>query len=443
MSKAANRSASDAALYRKITIRIVPLLFLGYMAAYMDRMNVGFAKLQMMDALEFSDTAFGVGAGILFVGYCLFEVPSNLLMARIGARKTFVRIMVLWGVTSAATAFVRTPGQFYVVRFLLGVFEAGFFPGVILYLSYWFPASRRGGVITLFSSATALTASISGPVNGATMKYLHHVGGLDGWQWVYLTQGLPAVILGVIVWKVLKDGPTPGGWLSDEECCRIAENLRQGPAQARTLAVADELRQVVRMPVVWMLALASFLTLGACYAWAFWLPTMVRSLGVSDLVQIGTVTSMGGLTGAVGAIVVGRYSDRGMNRHWYFLALTALGAAAQVGFVLAGGRFIPSVAAIVTIGFSLSASWPLLAVVTTDHLPKQIAPSGIALISSIGILGGAVFPAVFGYLKVHTGETIWGNYLIAAMLLLASQILLLSRRLVSRQPAVASALIRD
>lgn len=442
MSQTPDVPASDDALYRKLTARIVPLLFLGYMAACMDRMNVGFAKLQMMDALGFSDTAFGVGAGILFVGYCLFEVPSNLLMARIGARKTFVRIMVLWGVTSAATAFVRTPGQFYVVRFLLGVFEAGFFPGVILYLSYWFPASRRGRVITLFSSAAALTTAISGPLSGVTMKYLHHVGGLEGWQWVYLTQGLPAVILGAIVWKVLKDGPTPGGWLSDEECHRVAENLRQGSAQARTLAVADELRLVARMPAVWMLALATFLTLGSSYAWAFWLPTVVRNLGISDFVQIGTVTAVASLTGAVGAIVVGRCSDRSMNRHWYFLALTAIGAAGQVGFVLADGRFIPSVGAIVAVGFGLSASWPLLAVVTTDYLPRQIAPVGIAFISSVGILGGAVFPAVFGYLKTHTGETIWGNYLIAAMLLLAGQILLLSR-IAMRQRPTASALIRE
>ncbi|WP_116522935.1 MFS transporter [Achromobacter insuavis] len=436
MSRTVNRSTSDDALYRKITIRIVPLLFLGYMAAYMDRMNVGFAKLQMMDALGFNDIAFGIGAGILFVGYCLLEVPSNLLMARIGARKTFVRIMVPWGLTAAATAFVRTPGQFYALRFLLGVFEAGFFPGVILYLSYWFPASRRGGVITLFSSATALTAAISGPVSGATMKYLHQIGGLQGWQWVYLTQGLPAVILGAIVWRVLKDGPTPGGWLSREECHRIAENLRQGTAPEHRLAVVEELRQVVRMPAVWMLALVTFLTLGACYAWAFWLPTVVRNLGISDMMQIGAITSAASLAGAVGAIVVGRRSDRSMNRHWYFLATTAIGALGQMGFVLADGRFTPSVAAIVTIGCGLSASWPLLAVVTTDYLPKQIAPSGIAFISSIGILGGAVFPAVFGYLKAHTGETIWGNYLIAAMLLLASQILLLLR-LTIRRPAVA------
>lgn len=442
MSKTANRSTSDDALYRKITTRIVPLLYLGYMAACMDRMNVGFAKLQMMDALGFNDVAFGIGAGILFVGYCLMEVPSNLLMARIGARKTFVRIMVLWGLTASATAFVRTPEQFYAVRFLLGVFEAGFFPGVILYLSYWFPASRRGGVITLFSSASALTAAISGPVSGATMKYLHQVGGLEGWQWVYLTQGLPAVILGAIVWRVLKDGPTAGGWLNDEECQRIAEHLRQEAGPAHSLSVADELKQVIRLPAVWMLALATFLTLGACYAWAFWLPTVVRNLGISDLVQIGTITSIASLIGALGAIVVGRRSDRGMNRHRYFLATTAIGALGQVAFVLADGRFVPSVAAIVAIGCGLSASWPLLAVVTTDYLPKQLAPSGIAFISSIGILGGAVFPAVFGYLKAHTGTTVGGNYLIAAMLLLASQILLLSRR-TRRRPPAASALTQE
>ncbi|WP_116522934.1 MFS transporter [Achromobacter insuavis] len=399
MSRTEDISTSDDALYRKITVRLVPLLFLGYMAASMDRMNVGFAKLQMMDALGFSDTAFGVGAGILLVGYGLLEVPSNLLMARIGARKTFVRIMVLWGLTAAATAFVRTPGQFYAVRFLLGVFEAGFFPGVILYLSYWFPASRRGTVITLFTSATSLSAAISGPLNGATMKYLDQVGGLGGWQWVYVTQGLPAVILGAIVWRVLKDGPTPGGWLNDEECRRINENLRQGPAAAQKPTVLEELRQMIRMPAVWMLALATFLIFGAYYAWAFWLPTIVRNLGVSDLVLIGTITSAASIAGAVAAIVTGRRSDHGMNRHWYFLLLAVIGAMGQVGFVLAAGRFVPSIMAIMAIGIGLSGTWPLLVVVATDYLPKQLAPSGIAFISAIGVLGGAVFPAVFGYLR--------------------------------------------
>ncbi|WP_238889738.1 MFS transporter [Achromobacter insuavis] len=441
MSRTEDISTSDDALYRKITVRLVPLLFLGYMAASMDRMNVGFAKLQMMDTLGFSDTAFGIGAGIMFVGYGLLEVPSNLLMARIGARKTFVRIMVLWGLTAAATAFVRTPGQFYAVRFLLGMFEAGFFPGVILYLSYWFPASRRGTVITLLSSAAALTNVISGPLSGATMKYLHQVGGLEGWQWVYVTQGLPAVILGAIVWRVLKDGPTPGGWLNDEECRRINENLRQGDAPAHTPSVREELGHVLRMPVLWMLALAYFLTLGANYAWGFWLPTIVRSLGVSDLVVIGLITSIASAVGAMAAIVTGRRSDRSMNRHWYFLALAVTGTVGQVGFVLAAGRFVPSIMAIIAIGISLSATWPLVMVMATDYLPKQLAPSGIAFISSIGILGGAVFPPVFGYLKAQTGGTMWGSYMIAALLLLASQILFLSRMTI-RRPTAANALIQ-
>lgn len=439
MSKTTDPSACDDALYRKVTLRIVPLLFLGYMAACMDRMNVGFAKLQMMDTLGFSDTAFGIGAGIMFVGYCLLEVPSNLLMARIGARKTFVRIMVLWGLTAAATAFVRTPVQFYVVRFFLGVFEAGFFPGVVLYLSYWFPASRRGGAITLFSSAAAVTGVISGPLSGATMKYLHQLGGLEGWQWVYLTQGLPAIILGMVVWAVLKNGPTPGGWLNEQECLRLAENLRQCRSTEHKLTVREELMQVVRMPAIWLLAMATFLELGAVYAWGFWLPTLIRNLGVTNLVSIGAIASVASVVGAVGAIVAGRRSDRCMNRHWYFLALTFIGAAGQMSFVLAGGRFVPSMMAIVATGLSLSAGWPLLAVVATDYLPRQIAPAGIAFISSIGILGGAVFPAVFGYLKSRTGSTISGHYLIAGMLLLSSLILLLSR-LAIRRPDGSTAL---
>lgn len=207
----------DDPLYKRIAWRIVPVLMIAYVVAYIDRVNVGFAKLQMAGALGFSDAIFGLGAGLMFVGYCLFEIPSNLLLKKMGVRKTFLRIMLLWGLTTVAVMFVKTPTQFYVARFFLGVFEAGLFPGAILYFTYWFPEERRGRIIGLFMSGGLIGNVLAGPISGATMKYLDGVGGLGGWQWLYLTQGLPAVILGFVAYWWLCDTPREAHWLNAEE----------------------------------------------------------------------------------------------------------------------------------------------------------------------------------------------------------------------------------
>lgn len=424
MSQAISSPASDDALYRKLTLRIVPLLFVCYMVAYLDRINVSFAKLQMKDARGFSDTMFGLGASVMFVGYCLFEVPSNMLMARIGARKTFLRIMVLWGLTTSATTFVQTPMQFYVLRFLLGVFEAGFYPGVILYFSYWFPVSRRGRVVALFSSAASFTGILAGPLNGATMKYLHHVGGLEGWQWLYLTQGLPAIVMGVMVFLMLKDGPTPGRWLSENECLRIQQNLDIDRSSRGEHTMLDELKQVLRTPIAWALALTTFLHLGAIYAWGFWVPTFIKNLGVTDLLLIGTFTSVSSLVCAVGAILIGRHSDLRRDRKWHFLALNTLSALGLLAVIFIHGQLAPSLIAIVVIGLGMAGSWPLLVVLSTECLPPRIAAAGIAFVSTVGVLGGAVFPAMFGYLTTRTGSMDAGVYLVAALLLVSSLLLI-------------------
>ena len=201
-----NADATES-LYSKVSWRIMPLLLISYMVAYLDRINIGYAQLQMKQTLAFGDAVYGLGAGIFFLGYFLFEVPSNLLLEKIGARKTLLRIMVLWGLTAAAMMFVTTPLQFYVARFLLGVFEAGFFPGIILYFTYWYPSVRRGQVIAIFMSATTIVSVIAGPLCGGTLKYFNGVSGLAGWQWLFLVQGLPAIVLGVVIYLLLEDKP--------------------------------------------------------------------------------------------------------------------------------------------------------------------------------------------------------------------------------------------
>ena len=219
-------------VYSKVSRRIIPLLLIAYMIAFLDRINIGYAQLQMKQTLAFGDAVYGFGAGIFFLGYFLFEVPSNLLLERIGARKTLLRIMVLWGLTAAAMAFVSTPAQFYTARFLLGVFEAGFFPGVILYFTYWFPSVRRGQVIAIFMSATTIISVIAGPLCGATLKYFDGFQGLAGWQWLFIVQGLPAAVLGVIIFFYLQDRPADANWLTPAEKNILSYNLEHDRSSA-------------------------------------------------------------------------------------------------------------------------------------------------------------------------------------------------------------------
>jgi len=211
------RRDGAARLFAKISWRLLPFLMLCYVIAFLDRINIGFAQLQMKQTLPFSDATYGIGAGIFFVGYMVFEVPSNLLLERIGVRKTMLRIMFAWGIVAAAMAFVQTPLQFYVARVLLGVFEAGFLPGVILYLTYWYPSAKRGQVMATFMSATAIAPLLAGPLCGATLKYLDGFNGLHGWQWLFISQGIPACVLGIAAYLYLQDKPEDASWLTTEE----------------------------------------------------------------------------------------------------------------------------------------------------------------------------------------------------------------------------------
>ena len=269
-------SGKDDALYRRIAWRIVPVLLLAYIVAYIDRVNVGFAKLQMQDALGFSDAAFGLGAGLMFVGYCLFEVPSNLLLARIGVRKTFLRIMVLWGLTTVAMVFVTTTAQFYAARFMLGVFEAGLFPGVILYFTYWFPKHRRGRVIGVFMSGALIGNILAGPLSGAAMKFLDGMAGMAGWQWLYITQGVPAIVLGFISYVWLCDGPQHAAWLSDAEKARVqaqADTVPEGH-----LPRVGQILEALRERQFRGFVLLNFFIVGASYTMVFWVPTDRKSV---------------------------------------------------------------------------------------------------------------------------------------------------------------------
>jgi MFS family permease len=418
-------------LYSKVAWRLIPLLLVAYMIAFLDRINIGYAQLQMKQTLPFGDAVYGLGAGIFFLGYFLFEVPSNLLLERIGARKTLLRIMVLWGLTAAAMAYVSTPTQFYVTRFLLGVFEAGFFPGVILYFTYWFPSVRRGQVIAIFMSATTIISVIAGPLCGATLKYFDGIYGLAGWQWLFIVQGLPAAVLGVIIYLYLQDGPADAHWLTQSEKDLLNHNLTHD-----TKDIAGEAEggvwKMLRDWRVYVLSLVYFLLLGATYTMVFWLPTLIQSWGVKDLLMIGIYAAIPNAVGVIGMILIGRSSDKHRERRWHFAACVAIGAIGLFITTLLQGNLVGSIIALSFATIGIAAATPLFFTAITEYLSKAAAACGIALISSLGNLGPAVSPSLNGLIQQWTGSTAYGIYLVMSMYVLAGLILLAAIHAVSK-----------
>src|ERR1700730_13793397 len=298
----------EHATTRKVSSRLIPFLFVLYVAAYLDRINVGFAQLQMKEALGFSDSVYGLGTGIFFVGYFFFEVPSNLILARTGARVWIARIMLTWGLISSAMAIVRTPEAFYALRFLLGVAEAGFFPGIIYYMSRWFPAAERASAVSRFMTAVAISGVIGGPLSGALFK-LDGVAGLAGWQWIFLAEGVPSIILGVAVLFFLTERPEEAKWLLREERECLSAKLR---AEADDIARRGHvsLRRALLHPTVWRLSLLSFTLLVGLYSISFWLPQIIKSFSDLDNVEVAILSAMPYMAATVAMVIAGAHSDR-------------------------------------------------------------------------------------------------------------------------------------
>ncbi|HWX35280.1 MAG TPA: MFS transporter, partial [Steroidobacteraceae bacterium] len=344
-SSPALENPAYTAVFSKIDRHLLPLLLIAYMVAYLDRINIGYAQLQMKQTLPFDEAVYGLGAGIFFVGYFLFEVPSNLLLERIGARKTLLRIMVLWGLVASAMMFVSTPLQFYVVRFLLGVFEAGFFPGVILYFTYWYPSVRRGQVIAIFMSATTIISLIAGPLCGFILKYFDGFAGLHGWQWLFLAQGLPAVVLGFLIYLMLKDKPGQAAWLSKEEKALVEDAFQHDIKDVAGEAEGTFL-QMLQDPKAYLLALVYFFLLGATYTLVFWVPTLIQSWGVKDLFLVGIYAGIPNAAGIIGMILIGRHSDDWHERRWHFAVCVAIAAVGLFITTLLQGNLIGSILAL-------------------------------------------------------------------------------------------------
>lgn len=402
--------------YSKVTWRLIPFLLLCYTFAYLDRVNVGFAKLQMLSDLGLSETAYGLGSGIFFLGYVIFEVPSNVIMHKVGARRWMARIMISWGVISALMAFVNSAATFYVARFFLGVAEAGFLPGMLLYLTYWYPGARRARIMALFLAGIPLAGMIGGPLSGWIMHAAAGVGGWKGWQWVYVLEAIPSVLLGVVVLYYLNDRIDDARWLDSSEKQMLKTNIL---ADDKTTTVRS-LRETFRDGRVWLLCLQYCFILMGEYGLLFWLPTIIKDSGIKDNFQIGMLTAIPYTVTVVVMVLVGLSSDRMRERRWHLLVPGIVGAA---GLCLAA---MPGASTAWVVGsLTLAVSGVLAVVAQFWSLPPAIlggvaAAAGIALVNSLGNLAGFMSPYMLGWVKDHTGTTAIGLYVIAACIVLGS-----------------------
>lgn len=419
------RSAEDG-VYRKISWRVMPIVLIAYVFAFLDRINVGYAQLQMKQDLAFSDAIYGLGAGLFFLTYLLFEVPSNLLLEKIGARLTFLRIMVLWGLASSATAFVTEPWQFYGVRLLLGMFEAGFFPGIILYLTYWYPSHRRGRVTGLFLFGMPITGVLGGPLSGTIMSGMEGLGGMHGWQWLFIVQGLPTVLLGFLLYRLLPNRPSEARWLSDGEKKLVqtvldADHKADGkPGHHGRLAAA------LADPKTYVLAFVYFCCACAVYTVTFWLPTIIKNLGISSIGAIGWITAVPYIFGAIGVLVISRSSDRFKERRWHVGGTLVVGAAALFATSFLGTAFAPVMVLLCVAAFFIFGGGSLFWSIPPTYLSREAAAAGIAVISSIGILGGFVSPTLIGWIKSATGSIQMGLAALTALVIVGGLTILVA-----------------
>jgi MFS family permease len=420
----------EDATYAKVTRRLVPFLMLCYVVAYLDRINVGYAKLEMLSDLRFSETVFGLGAGIFFIGYFLFEVPSNIMMHKMGARIWIARIMVSWGMVSASTLLVRTPAAFYGVRFLLGLAEAGFFPGIILYLTYWYPTHRRARMVATFMVAIPLSGILGGPISGFIMHFFAGVHGWPGWKWLFLLEAVPALLAGIVTLVYLDSDIRHAKWLTEEEKQlleqRIAEERKSKIEHPSVLAVFFDGR-------VWLMSWIYFSCAMGQYALTFWLPTFLKTAGIKSMLNIGLISAIPYLATAISMVLLGASADRHRERRWHLAIPMAAGAAALVLSVHAGSHTVLAILSLSIAAAGVIASAPLFWSLPTAFLSGAAAAAGIAIVNSVGNLAGFASPFMVGWLKDLTHTDRAGMYLLALVTLAgAATVLAVPAKMVDR-----------
>jgi D-galactonate transporter len=417
-----NRTESfESSVYRKVTLRLLPYLFLCYILAYIDRVNVGFAKLQMQRDLGMTEAVYGLGAGIFFIGYFFFEIPANLILQRVGARRWIGPIMIVWGVLSATTMWVDSARSFYLVRFLLGIVESGFFPGVILYLTFWYTEKHRARMVALFMSAIPLAGVIAGPISGWIMARMSGAGNLRAWQWLFLLEGLPACIAGVVALFFLTDSPARASWLTSEERDLLVHRLTQEKtAKALSRDTHHNPMDALRSAKIWLFGLIYFGFVMGNYALGFWLPQVIGDTITKNPLTIGWLSVIPWGSGAIAMIVVGRHSDATGERRMHIALSGIVGAAAFAASAIPNksGATGLTLLTFATIGImcAFSTFWAL----PTAILSGAAASAGIAWINSLGNLAGYVGPYLIGTIRDAT------NSMMIALLVLSGAALLSS-----------------
>lgn len=427
----------EQATMRRVAWRLIPFICLLYFIAFIDRVNIGFAALTMNKDLGFSATVFGFGAGVFFFGYFLFEIPSNIILDKVGARLWIARVMVTWGFLSGAFAFIQGETSFYVLRFLLGAAEAGFFPGIILYLSYWFPARYRAAVVSLFMAAAPISVLLGSPLSSLLLE-MEGLLGLHGWQWMFLIEAVPAVILGIAVLFYLTDLPEKATWLADDQRAWLVAEMEAERA-GKQAGARHNILSGLADPRVLALALIYFGTSAGLYTLGIWAPQIIKGLGLSTM-TVGLLNAVPPTVAVVAMVLWARHSDRTGERTWH-VVIACLAAA--LGLMLAGGAtsVIAVVAALSLVNVGISAAKPPLWAMPTMFLSGSAAAVGIATINAIGNLGGFVGPWAIGWIKDRTGSFTGGLMFVAGLLVLSAVVTLVVAR-AGRRAAPAPAVLR-
>lgn len=404
---------------RKVRRRLIPFLFLLYVIAYLDRVNVGFAAIDMNRDLGFSAATYGLGSGIFFLSYTLLEVPSNLMLARLGARVWIARIMFTWGVMSTAMILVAGPTSFYLLRFLLGAAEAGFFPGLIFYLTHWFPARERARAVALFMTATAMAGVIGAPISSALLQ-LDGAFGFRGWQWLFLVEGLPAILMAPVVLGLLTERPAGAAWLTAAERDWLTAEMSREQAQSDDARLT--LREAVRSGRLWALSLLYFCIVIAFYGISFWLPQIVQSTSALGSATVVLLTAIPYMAATIGLVVVGARSDRAGERRWHVAIPCLIGAT---GFVLTVAAPQSLAISLTTLSLAAFGIWGALGpfwTLPTAFLRGTAAAAGIAIVNSIGNIGGFAGPYLIGWVRETTGGFGAGLLTLAGLLALGAAV---------------------
>lgn len=433
--------AEDAAadtLFKKIAWRLMPFLSIGFLIAQIDRVNVSFAKIEMVDDLKFTETTYGLGAGIFFVGYCMFEVPANLILRRVGARLWLGGIMFVWGLMSAATLFVTTPLSFYVIRFMLGVAEAGFFPGSLYYMTFWFTSRQRGRMTAILMTSIAVSGFLVGPVSGAVMHGLGGVLGLKGWQWIFVIEAVPALVLGVVWLLSLASTPKDAHWLTAAEKRQLTGQLHHDALSAPHGGQSAAISTVLTSLPVWGLALIYTCFGVAFYGTVFWLPTIIKGTGINDPLTIGLLTAIPWGVSVIGMVTIAAYADRKQNSRKVLIFLSLM-SSAGFGLLLASHSTAVSLLALTIAMVGIMAALPVFWNFPTRLFGGGAAAVSIAVITSLGNFAGFFSPYIVGWAKDTFGTLDFAMYVfIAAMLLAIPLLLALPKRVDPPKAGVAA-----